>query len=539
MQIEAKPMTRLVSYSWMPLLGAAIVFSATAPRAQDGPGEPPAMVTLPPTAPAPVTETVAPSPPPMAVEVPVPTPEPASAEALITATPLAQSTMQAEGPLILTVPEFSDDPSSADETQAESEQTQDPVPVLTMTAPVALNVNEARFIRLDHPAKSVFLSNPGVADIDLQSARYLYIVGRSIGETSLFVLGKNDEEIMRSSVNVRIDAARLTAAARRAAGSGSVNVSAVDGAVFLTGAVASPEDAEAARAVVAGLAGSGVIVVNRLETGNRAQINLQVRIAEVSRSISEDLGIRLSASRYNGRNTFNSADTGINGPFTVSVANGSRNINLVLDALARNGLVTILSEPNLTTRSGETANFLAGGRVPYVYGSGDDTSLQMEAIGVELEFTPTVKSSNRIEIMLNTRVRDIDRMNSSTAEAPALTERSATTTVELGNGQSFAIAGMFQASSQQGFNGLPGLSRLPVIGALFRSSRFARGESELVIIVTPYLVKPQNSRPRDPVSDIPLVQSGIEQAITGRFTRTRRPGAPLSATGSAGGFMLQ
>jgi len=534
-------MTRLVSLSWMPLLGAAIAFSATNSRAQDGPGEPPAMVTLPAaaTAPTALPEAAVPRPDPIKVEVIAPAPEAAASEQMQSPPPLALSTARPDGPLILTVPDDPADPVAPDVGPGDPAAASEQIPVLTVTAPVSLNVNEARFIRLDHPAKSVFLSNPGVADIDLQSARYLYIVGRSIGETSLFVLGNNDEEIMRSSVNVRIDAARLTAAARRASGSGSVTVSAVDGAVFLTGAVANPEDAEAARSVVAGLAGPGVIVVNRLETGNRAQINLQVRIAEVSRSISEDLGIRLSASRYGGRNTFDSADTGVNGPFTVSVANGSRNINLVLDALARNGLVTILSEPNLTTRSGETANFLAGGRVPYVYGSGDDTSLQMEAIGVELEFTPTVKSSNRIEIMLNTRVRDIDRMNSSTAEAPALTERSATTTIELGNGQSFAIAGMFQASSQQGFNGLPGLSRLPVIGALFRSSRYARGESELVIIVTPYLVKPQNGRPRDPTANIPLVQSGLEQAITGRFTRTRRPGAPLNATGPAGGFMLQ
>lgn len=469
----------------------------------------------------------------------------------ITETPIVTTTgasPRPEGPLILNLPETpaaSSEAAMPDAPTADSGTavplvgaTSEQEPVHTVTSPVGLNVNEARFIRLDHPAKSVFLSNPGVADIDLQSARYLYIIGRSIGETSLFVLGQNDEEILRSSVTVRIDAARLTAAARRAAGSSGITVTSVDGAVFLNGSAATQEDSEAARSVVAGLAGEGVIVVNRIEAGTRAQINLQVRIAEVSRSISEDLGIRLSTKAAGGRNTYTGAENGVDNPFTLNVSNGSGSMNLVLDALARNGLVTILSEPNLTTRSGETATFLAGGRVPYVYGSGEDTSLQMEAIGVELEFTPTVKASNRIQVVLNTRVRDIDRMNTSTAEAPALTERSATTTVELGNGQSFAIAGMFQASSQQGFSGLPGLSRLPVIGALFRSSRYARGESELVIIVTPYLVSPQSGRPRDPLAEVPIVQSGLEQAITGRFTRTRRAGTP-GTPASAGGFMLQ
>lgn len=405
---------------------------------------------------------------------------------------------------------------------------------------IALNLSEARFIRLDRPAKTVFLSNPAVADIDLQSARHLYIVSRSVGESDLFVLGEDDREILSGRLSVRIDTAMLNAAVRRAVPGSAITVGTVGGAIFLSGTVPRIEDAAAAEEVVASLAGQAAIIVNRLEPANLAQVNLQVRIAEVSRSISEDLGIRLSGHAGRGnRNTFAAPQTGINSPFVLSLSNRSGSINMVLDALARNGLVSILSEPNLTTRSGQKATFLAGGRIPYIYGTGEDTSMQMEAIGVELEFTPTVRADNRIEIALTTRVRDIDPNYSFNENAPALTERSATTTVDLQSGQSFTIAGMLRSDSKQAISGLPGLARVPVLGALFRSSRYARGETELVVIVTPYLIAPQRGRPEDPASQIVPVDSGIEQMVTGRFTRPLRNGELPGQRQRAGGFMLQ
>ncbi|MDZ4394366.1 type II and III secretion system protein family protein [Cypionkella sp.] len=404
---------------------------------------------------------------------------------------------------------------------------------------ISLNVSEAKFIRLEKPAAAVFLSNPDVAEIDLQSARYVYIVGRSIGETSLFVLGPDDEEILSTTLSVGIDTDRLAEAAQSSIGGGYVSVKTVNGAIFLTGKVRSPDDAATAEDVVAKLAGESAIVVNRLELENSAQVNLQVRIAEVSRTISEDLGISLTAGTGR-KHSLTSPSTNIDG-FQISVKNGAQNVNLVLDALAKNGLVTILSEPNLTARSGETATFLAGGQIPYKIGeTPDDTRIELQTIGVELEFTPTVINEDQIQIKLSTRVRDVDTSQPTAGDNPALSERSATTTIDLGSGQSFAIAGMFRTDTQQSMAGLPGLAKLPILGALFRSSKFSRGETELVIIVTPYLVEPTSpDNLSTPVDTLNPISGGLEQALTGRFTRPLRPGAPGTSRVRGGGFLLK
>ncbi|MDQ2065355.1 type II and III secretion system protein family protein [Xinfangfangia sp. CPCC 101601] len=405
---------------------------------------------------------------------------------------------------------------------------------------LSLNVTEAKFIKLEKTATAVFISNPNVADIDLQSSRYLYIVGKNVGTSTLYVLGENDEEILSTTISVGIDAERLEAAANHAILGGHVDISTRDGAVFLTGRVQTEDDAATAGDVVAALLGENAIIVNRLELAVAAQVNLQVRIAEVSRSISEDLGISLTTSSSTGRSGFNSPALS-GGGYEITLGSGSRNINLVLDALARNGLVTILSEPNLTARSGETASFLAGGRFPYPVDSGEDkVSYELEPIGVELEFTPTVFGQDQIQLKINTRVRDVDPANSVDAKVPALTERSATTTVELGSGQSFAIAGMFQADTVQSLSGLPGLINLPIIGALFRSSRFSRGETELVIIVTPYLVEPTSpDNLRTPVDRVNPAAGAIDQLLMGRTDGVIRPGAKGTSKVRRGGFLLQ
>ncbi|WP_283179173.1 type II and III secretion system protein family protein [Gemmobacter sp. 24YEA27] len=401
---------------------------------------------------------------------------------------------------------------------------------------LSLNVSEAKFIKLEEPATAVFLSNPDVAEIDLQSARYLYIVGRNIGESNLFVLGENDEQILSTTISVGIDSARLASAAQSAISGGSVSVKTVEGAVFLSGRVRSIDDAETAADVVAALLGDGAIIVNRLEVEAASQVNLQVRIAEVSRTISEDLGLSLTAARDVGQPRVSSRSGGVD----INVGAGNRNINLVLDALARNGLVTILSEPNLTARSGEAATFLAGGRIPYRNTDADGKiSTTFESIGVELEFTPTVFDQNQIQLQINTRVRAVDEAN-STPDGRALSERSATTTVELGSGQSFAIAGMFQADTAQSLSGIPGLVNLPILGALFRSSSFKKGETELVIIVTPYLVKPTSpNNLRTPVDEVKPASGAIEQLVTGQMSKTIRPGEKGQSKVRRGGFMLQ
>lgn len=407
-----------------------------------------------------------------------------------------------------------------------------------------LNINEAKFLRLERPAVAVFLSNPNVAEIDLQSARYIYLVGKSVGETTLFVLGEDDEPMLRTTVSVDVDAQRLTRAVRRAVTGGNVTVTSVDGAIFLRGRVPSPDDMATAGDVLAALTGPNAVIVNLLELEQSAQVNLQVKIAEVTRSVSENLGLGGVTFNIGSATGADSIVTDVSGGTNISISPSGVDVRVLLDALSRRGLVSILSEPNLTARSGETAKFLAGGQIPFRVGdSADDTRIELQPFGVELEFTPVVRQQGRIEIKLDTRVREVDDSGSTDSDiGPTLTERSASTTVEIGSGQSFAIAGMFQSGTRQALSGLPGLVDLPVIGALFRSSEYQRGETELVIIVTPYLVEPTNPRELStPVDDVRPV-GGVEQWGMGRFTRPIKPArnqgkSRVRSTG--GGFRLQ
>lgn len=409
---------------------------------------------------------------------------------------------------------------------------------------IDINLTEAKFLRLEEPAKAVFLSNPTVAEIDFQSAKYIYIVGRAVGDTTLFVLGEDGEPMIRTTISVGVNTERLSRAVNNAVSGGWVTVDETEGALFLTGQVDTAEDLLTAEDVLASLTGQDAIIVNRLELAQSAQVNLQVKIAEVSRNIREDFGLNITGSG-SSRGSFTPPVSNIDNGFSVSITPFGVNGGLLLDALSRSGLVTILSEPNLTTRSGETAEFLAGGQIPFRVGdSEDDTRIQLENVGVELEFTPRVHDRQRIEVKLKTRVREVDTSNSARSGdiGPALTERSASTTVEIGSGQSFAIAGLFQSSNRQALQGFPGLAKLPIIGALFRSSEFSRGETELIIIVTPYLVDPTDpGNLSTAIDDINPVGSGLEQWGTGRLTRPSvAPDRGRSRMRPAGaGFRLQ
>ncbi|RWR51320.1 BON domain-containing protein [Sinirhodobacter ferrireducens] len=395
---------------------------------------------------------------------------------------------------------------------------------------IRLKVGEAKFIRLTEPASAVFLSSPQVADVDMQSAQYVYVVGKGIGSSDLFVLGADNKALIEAKVEVDIDLGRLQSAVSQAVPGSAIRLSTADGAIFVNGTVESDTDAQAAENVVTKLAGDAAVVVNNLKLTTPPQVNLQVTIAEVSRSIEQDLGISVTGSSKN-RSLTSPAST-IEG-YSVSATMGN-NLGLVMDALSRSGLATILSEPNLTARSGEQATFLAGGRIPYRVGATqDDTRIEFEPIGVELTFTPTVYDKDQIHIQLDTNVRSIDEAQ-STADGKAIAERSASTTVELGSGQSFAIAGMFRADRQQSLTEFPGLAKLPIIGALFRSSAFQRGETELVIIVTPYVVRPTTrNQLKTPLDGAALAPNGVQQMMTGQMVRpdTATGGRPRSQAG--------
>jgi len=357
----------------------------------------------------------------------------------------------------------------------------------------------------------------------------------------------------------------------------AVRATAAGGRLVLTGAVATPAAAEQAEAIARGYAGERAVIVAQFAVLSSIQVNVRVRIAEIDRNIERQLGFNWQALGNNGswrlgvltgaataatpaalavpltgfpNSTFNPLQSlGItSGPNQIGAgfASGHWDVNAIIDALATDQLVTILAEPNLTAQSGEPASFLAGGEFPIpVAGStsGGTTTVTVDfkQYGISLEVVPTVLSPTRLNLRVRPEVSQLTTTGAvsvpiagGTLTIPALTVRRAETTVELGSGQSFAIAGLLQRTSTDATNALPGIGELPVLGALFKSTDFQRGESELVIIVTPYLVKPAPSPasfqlPTDgfrPATDLGRILLGHQLA--------QPNGAPLDA-----GFILK
>ncbi|MBU2865849.1 type II and III secretion system protein family protein [Pacificibacter marinus] len=405
----------------------------------------------------------------------------------------------------------------------------------TRNRDIDLFAGQGKLLKLEQPAQTVFLANPDVADVEIKSPTLLYIYGKRIGETTLFVIDDNEEVTLSSAVDVSINIDAVSGAAHAAVSNGQFSVSEVGGAIIVSGRVGTIADSERIDSVVRQLAGETVTVVNSLALETPAQINLQVRIAEVSRSVSEDLGVNwtsLSGSRSN-------SGEGLLTTFSISGT---------IEALKSRGLVTILSEPNLTARSGDKASFLAGGRFPYqTIAEGDDSSsVQFEPYGVELEFLPEVLRSDQIKLNVQTQIRELDFSNGSTSNTqniPMILERSASTTIEVGSGQSFAIAGLFSATTQQDVQDVPGLGDIPILGALFRSTSYQSGETELVIIVTPYIVEPA----APDKFKTPLEGFAPANTLDRHFLGSLSTGVPISKSGPVSvkningnaGFLLQ
>lgn len=362
----------------------------------------------------------------------------------------------------------------------------------TKGRPISIFAGEGKLIKLDTPTASVFLANPEIADIEVKSPSLLYIYGKQMGETTLFAINSEDEVSLSSAIKVTTNINALNRAANSAVSGGRFSVVEADGALILRGRAPTLSDAQQIETVVRSLTGEAVPIVNSLSLDTPAQVNLQVKIAEVSRTVSEDIGTTWTALSGEGLN----GGIPIAGGYALSTSfrAGSTIQGVTLEALKEQGLVTILSEPNLTARSGDKATFLAGGRFPYqTQSSTDEVRVVFEPFGVELEFEPEVMQSNKIKLIVNTKIRELDFSNGSETGAqrlPLILERSAATTIEVGSGQSFAIAGLFSSTSQQNVSKVPGLGDIPILGALFRSTRYQSGETELVILVTPYLVAP-------------------------------------------------
>ncbi|MFO1143323.1 MAG: type II and III secretion system protein family protein [Amaricoccus sp.] len=383
---------------------------------------------------------------------------------------------------------------------------------------VEMVVGTGQLIRVDQDFSSLFVANPEVADVEVKSPKLIYLTGVGVGETTLFAVDDNDNVLMSTRIRVTHNIAALQESIRNVAPGQAVKATTVDQSLVLTGSVATAEQAANIVQVANQFVDDPLRVVNQMSVAAPTQVNLQVRIAEVTRGIDRQLGIQwndLSLGINGGRIGF-SGGKAVQGDYSAryGAIRGNFSIDVVLQALQEEGLVTIMAEPNLTARSGEAADFLAGGEYPYSTVSDNGTNVQFKNFGIGLNFTPTVMDGSRISLKVATEVSDLDFTNSQSV--PALKTRRAETTVDLASGQSFAIAGLMENHSTQDNSGVPALGTMPVIGALFRSVGFKRGQTELVVIVTPVIVNPtSNRRIATPVDNF-IPPNDVERILLGR-----------------------
>lgn len=413
---------------------------------------------------------------------------------------------------------------------------------------ILMSIGASRVINLQGQMTDVIVADPSVADVHVRSQNQLYILAKAPGETAVTVTTSGGRTLYAATVRVGANLTSIDQMLRLAMPEADITVSKMNGLILLTGTVKAPEDAAEAERLVQAFASTPTVtptVVSRLRTATPLQVNLQVKIAEVSRNLIHQVGMNIATADLTngfkfgggmGRNIINDKWT-IGGPLGVgngikpivdsagniigsgvqSVATGASfaadtklfglNILTALDLAETAGLATTLAQPNLTSLSGETASFLAGGEYPYqVYnGSNNGNSYEFKQYGVQLAFTPTVLADGRISLRVRPSVSSLD-FSVATSGIPALKTRSAETTVELGSGQAFMIAGLLDNSTTNNIDKVPGLGNIPVLGSLFKSRRFQRNETELVIVVTPYLVKPINA------SDVKLPTDGFRNA---------------------------
>ena len=427
-------------------------------------------------------------------------------------------------------------------------------------ADIALSLGHGRLITLAEPMKDVFVADDKVADVQVKSAHQLYVFGKADGTTTIYASGAGGRTIWCANLRVGANIDSVDHMLALAMPDARITVTTLGtNTVLLTGAVANPEDAAEAARLTQAFMGKEANVITRLRAATPLQVNLQVRIAEVSRTLMRKLGSNittqggksgligvarggnpgtitnplpggvttggstvglpvLDASAAYGLPTgsislpFNPATGKFIAPGTATpiYAMGSTlanttaiglaghffglNVLNTLDVGEQLGLVTTLAQPNLTAISGETAEFLAGGEFPIPTPGGlGATSIEYKKFGVSLSYTPTVLADGRISLRVRPEVSELSTNGAVSINGysiPGLTVRRTETTVELGSGQSFMIAGLMSNNASHTIEKLPGAGDVPIIGALFRSTSFQQGETELVIVVTPYLVRP-------------------------------------------------
>lgn len=428
---------------------------------------------------------------------------------------------------------------------------------------VHVETNQGLLIRLERPATNIFIANPEIADVQAKSASMIYIFGKSAGETSIYALDDDEKVIYSAKVSVSQNLSRISEGLKTLIPEAAIKLESINGLVAMTGYAATPGEAETAMRLVRQAVGPGVDIINQVEIATPVQVNLQVKIAEVGKGVLKELGFNWDGSVFSN-NDFIGIATGTTSFRTVidpvtdlpvrefltrngatnsvfgNLLSGRVDLNGVIDALETEGFLSVLAEPNLTALSGETASFLAGGEFPIPVPDEGDISLEFKEFGVGLSFTPRVTSGGHINLQVAPEVSQLSNAGSISINGisvPALTTRKASTTVELASGQSFAIAGLLQSNMTQDTSKFPFLGDIPILGALFSSEKYQKQETELVIIVTPYIVRPTNAQnialPTDGILN-PNIGARMLGGAPQQSQATRPEGSPDTPTNELG-----
>jgi pilus assembly protein CpaC len=408
---------------------------------------------------------------------------------------------------------------------------------------VPLGIGKSVVIDLPKDIKDVLVADPKIANAVVRSARRLYLIGVTVGQTNVFVFDAEGKQLAGLDIAVTRDLNGLRAALKGSLPNAEIRVEGLGDGVMLSGSASNQAEAQQAVDLAGRMVGDAARVVNGIVVRGRDQVMLKVTVAEVQRDVIKQLGIDLSGSLNYGAAALNFTSTN---PFAASggslsdtAAVGSyKSVTATLRAMERAGVLRTLAEPNITAISGESATFLAGGEFPIPSGFSCDpqtrqcqVSVTFKKFGVGLNFTPVVLTEGRISLKVMTEVSELSNENaltltqavSSTSTQsltiPSIKTRRAETTIEIPSGGAMALAGMIQEQTKQQINGVPGLMKLPVLGALFKSRDYINRQSELVVIVTPYIVqavaRKDLSRPDDGFAD-PSDPSAI---LLGRLNR--------------------
>jgi pilus assembly protein CpaC len=384
---------------------------------------------------------------------------------------------------------------------------------------LSLGIGKSLVVDLPRDVKDVLVADPKIANAVVRSAQRAYIIGAAVGQTNIVFFDGSGQQIAAYDIAVTRDLNGIRAALKQLMPHADVKVDGLGDGVMLSGWVSNPIEAQQAGDLAARLAGGAQKVVNNIAVRGRDQVMLKVTVAEVARTVIKQLGIDLSANmnygtavvNFNNANPFTAlghtlTNNSTSASFGSTMVNGSPmpKVNATLRAMESAGVVRTLAEPNLTAISGESATFISGGEFPVPAGYSCDptthvctTQISFKKFGISLNFTPVVLTEGRISLRVMTEVSELSSENAITLTqavgnsltVPSIKTRRAETTLEIPSGGSMAMAGLIQEQTKQAVNGLPGLMQLPVLGSLFRSRDYVNGQTELMVLVTPYVVR--------------------------------------------------